>query len=87
MGQIGKAGMTNKIRNTLNRALRKLPPKYRGQKHKTAFAHVRAWAAGEYTSCLTYYSPVEMDEIPEGAIIVLIPHGWGRLGYICPYAK
>lgn len=76
--------MTNKIKNTLSRTLRGLPPKYRGRKHETAYAHAKAWAAGEYSSCLEYYHPV--DEIPSGAITIPYGEGKGKLAYVCPYA-
>ena len=69
-----------RIRNTLARALRGLPPKYRGARHATAHAHATSVARGEWSPCAAYYHG---EPLPVEAIVT--PWGHGVLGYVCPY--
>lgn len=72
-----------KLRNTLARALRGLPPKYRGKRHLTAHAHAVSVAKGEHSNCATYVHHVDRDYIPVWAITT--PFGHGVLAYVDPY--
>jgi hypothetical protein len=74
--------MNKRIRNTLHRALKGVPPKYRGQEHQLAYRHTLARAKGEYTPCAVYYHSAELDDIPTGAVTT--PWGYGVLAYTAP---
>ena len=69
-----------KLRNTLARALRGLPPKYRGKRHAAAHAHAASVARGKQSSCAVYYHRTETP--PVGAITV--PWGHGVVAYVDP---
>ena len=72
----------SKIKSTLRRAIKGLPPKYRGKVHKNAHSHARSVIEGDYSPCAEYVWAAE--GLPENGVVVPWAHG-GWLVYRSPF--
>ena len=72
---------TARMANTMARAIKGAPPKYRGKVHKNLYSHVRSYVRGEHTPCVEYFAPYEGK--PLAITTTTYQSGW--LAYTNPF--